>query len=80
MERQGQIMVVEIEPLREQMTKTIGEITQVQSQIEAKKEIVKAATGAGVVGWVPWLLLRLTKWASCPRHSDGGTLWAVYRS
>jgi len=30
-------MVVEIEPLREQMTKTIGEITQVQSQIEAKK-------------------------------------------
>ena len=39
-------MVVEIEPLREQMTKTIGEITQVQSQIEAKKEMVKKLEGA----------------------------------
>ena len=39
-------MVVEIEPLREQMTKTIGEITQVQSQIEAKKEMVNKFDGA----------------------------------
>ena len=39
-------MVVEIEPLREQMTKTIGEITQVQSQIEAKKEMVHKFDGA----------------------------------
>mgnify|MGYP001185640007 FL=1 len=38
-------MVVEIEPLREQMTKTIGEITQVQSQIEAKKEMVNKIDG-----------------------------------
>ena len=45
-ERQGQITVVEIEPLREQMTKTIGEITQVQSQIEAKKEMVNKFYGA----------------------------------
>ena len=39
-------MVVEIEPLREQMTKTIGEITQVQSQIEAKNEMVNKVNGA----------------------------------
>ena len=38
-------MVVEIEPLREQMTKTIGEITKVQSQIEAKKEMVNKIDG-----------------------------------
>ena len=38
-------MVVEIEPLREQMTKTIGEITEVQSQIEAKKEMVNKIDG-----------------------------------
>ena len=38
-------MVVEIEPLREQMTKTIGDITQVQSQIEAKKEMVNKFDG-----------------------------------
>ena len=37
-------MVVEIEPLREQMTKTIGESTQVQSQIEAKNEMVISLT------------------------------------
>ena len=39
-------MVVEIEPLREQMTKTIGEITKVQSQIEAKNEMVNKFDGA----------------------------------
>ncbi len=38
-------MIVEIEPLREQMTKTIGEITKVQSQIEAKKEMVNKIDG-----------------------------------
>ena len=38
-------MVVEIEPLREQMTKIIGEITKVQSQIEAKKEMVNKIDG-----------------------------------
>ena len=38
-------MVVEIEPLREQMTKTIGEITHVQRQIEAKKEMVNKIDG-----------------------------------
>ena len=38
-------MVVDIEPLRGQMTKTIGEITQVQSQIEAKKEMVHKFDG-----------------------------------
>jgi chromosome segregation ATPase len=39
-------MAVEIEQLREQMTKTIGEITQLQSQIEAKKEMVNKLDGA----------------------------------
>jgi hypothetical protein len=39
-------MAVEIEKLREQMTKTIGEITQLQSQIEAKKEMVNKLDGA----------------------------------
>lgn len=38
--------VVEIEKLREQMTTTIGEITQLQSQIEAKKEMVNKLDGA----------------------------------
>ena len=38
-------MVVDIEPLRGQMTKTIGEITKVQSQIEAKKEMVNKIDG-----------------------------------
>ena len=37
---------VEIEKLREQMTRTIGEITQLQSQIEAKKEMVNKLDGA----------------------------------
>ena len=37
---------VEIEKLREQMTTTIGEITQLQSQIEAKKEMVNKLDGA----------------------------------
>jgi len=39
-------MAVEIEKLREQMTTTIGEITQLQSQIEAKKEMVNKLDGA----------------------------------
>jgi FtsZ-binding cell division protein ZapB len=39
-------MAVEIEQLKEQMTKTIGEITQLQSQIEAKKEMVNKLDGA----------------------------------
>jgi len=39
-------MAVEIEQLKEQMTKTIGEITQLQSQIEAKKEMVNKLNGA----------------------------------
>ena len=39
-------MVVEIEPLRGQMTKTIVEITQVQSEIEEKKEMVNKFDGA----------------------------------
>ena len=38
-------MVVEIEQLRDQMTKTIGEITNVHSQIEAKKEMVNKIDG-----------------------------------
>lgn len=39
-------MAVEVEKLREQMTTTIGEITQLQSQIEAKKEMVNKLDGA----------------------------------
>ena len=37
---------VEIEKLREQMTTTIGEITQLQLQIEAKKAMVNKLDGA----------------------------------
>ena len=37
---------VEDDKLREQMTTTIGEITQLQSQIEAKKEMVNKLDGA----------------------------------